>query len=146
MDEIRRLLEELGVPDEQKLNELIDYCNTRVYEDEGIPTFMGLDDLVNTGDPVYTPAKQDQNSGALLGVTGMLLTERYNRRPPKEAEDEASRSDTSALPVAFAISALSELFFRFETEEDGKTAVYPYGDAVGVFKNGEEDGDGKVGG
>ncbi|MEG0305908.1 MAG: hypothetical protein RR576_07840 [Oscillospiraceae bacterium] len=123
MNDIENILNKFNPKDEKALLELIDYCDTRVTADEGIPTIIGLDDLTNTGDTYYTPAPADKDMGLVLAAGALVFTDLYTRC--KEANPHYP-------PIALAMSPLTEQCFRAEYDGEDFT-VSPYRDAVKDF-------------
>lgn len=110
------------------LEEIMAYCETRVTADEGIPAIIALDDLTNTGDPVYTPAPDDREMNLILSAGALLFTELYEER----------KKDEHYPSIAFAMSAVAEKFFRAGYDGEELT-VHPYSDVVGAFRKKPED-------
>lgn len=104
------LLEGLGAEDLTIFQELMAYCDSRDENREGIPAYLGLDDLTAPErNKQFEPAAQDSGLGLVLATGAMLFTSLY------EQNDECD--ETEYPPVVKAAMALAEKAFRFERED-----------------------------
>ena len=123
MNELNKILEKLQAEDVPALREVMAYCKKRVTADEAIPAIIGLDDLTNTEDTVYTPAESDVELGLVLAAGALIFNSLY---------EEYEEKDPAYPNIAPSMSALAEKVFRAQYKDDEFTVV-PYREVVSDF-------------
>lgn len=100
---------------------VMEYCDTRVTADEGIPAVIGLDDLTSPWNTTYQGAKADEDFRFVMAAGAMVFASLYEQLDPEVLGEYPG--------IAPAMSAMAELFFR---EGEAGQAV-PYREVVERF-------------
>lgn len=116
--DIEKFLEELAGCEESFMK-VIDYCETRVTAEEGIPAIIGLDDLTGGAKKTFTPAPADEGLGLIQGLAALVFAYYY---------DKSGKVEDPYPAIAPAMSAMAEKFFR----------IAPYREVVKDFVKEEQ--------
>lgn len=119
MDEMEKILEQIPDLDLDSYREVIAYCESRSNPLEGIPAFIGLDDLTNPDGKAYQGAGMDAQMSADLARDAMVFSWLY---------DEVMERDPHYPAIAPAMSALAERSF---VTVEGEDRPCQYRDLVG---------------
>ncbi|MEA5014830.1 MAG: MATE family efflux transporter [Candidatus Limiplasma sp.] len=121
---IESIFSELGADDLSTFVELIEECNRADEKNEGIPAFIGLDDLTRDYEGDYQPAYDDEDMGLLLAVGALLFTDLYEQNDQYMREKKLDEAYPAAAP---AMAALARKCFRFRyDEEHDENTIIPY--------------------
>lgn len=121
---IERILSQLGADDLSTFVELIESCNRADERNEGIPAFIGLEDLTRDYEGDYQPAYDDEDMGLLLAVGALLFTDLYEQNDQYMRDKKLDESYPAAAP---AMTALARKCFRFlYDEERDENTIVPY--------------------
>lgn len=104
MELLKSVLETLSTQNLEEYKEIMDYCSKRVYEDEGIPAIVGLDDISSAYDTVYEVVEEDKNYHFLGAAAVLIFTYLYS------SYDEEMLKYYPA--IAPAMSAVAEKMFH----------------------------------
>ncbi len=105
----------------EQFKEVMDYCQTRVTADEGIPTVIGLDDLTREDHKSFKSARDDEGFNLLMAVGAMIFASLYEDLDPDELGGYPA--------IAPAMSAMTEMFFR----RDREGHIIPYREVIKDF-------------
>lgn len=132
MKTIRDILDCIEEQELKPYEELMEYCDSRVTADEGIPAVIGLDDLTSSWNTTYKGAKQDEEFRFLMAAGAMIFASLYEQQDPEKLGEYPG--------IAPAMSAMAEMFFH--AGEDG--GIVPYREVVKAFvKQDKEQAGGK---
>lgn len=118
MRNIRDILEEIEKQDLKPYEALMEYCDSRVTADEGIPAVIGLDDLTASWNTTYKGAKKDEEFRFLMAAGAMVFASLYEQKDPEVLGEYPG--------IAPAMSAMAEMFFHAGEAE----SVVPYREVV----------------
>lgn len=108
------VLKDLKNQDLEAYREVMEYCDTRVTADEGIPAVIGLDDLTASWDTVYQGAAADEEFHMMMAAGAMIFASLYEELPPEKLGHYPG--------IAPAMSAVAEMFFH--AGADGEAVPY----------------------
>ena len=115
---IGSILEELGANDMSSFIELVEDISFVDERTEGIPAYIGLEDLTKNYEGNYQPAYDDEDMGLLLATGVLLFTDLYEQNDKFIRDKKLEETYPAA---ALAMTALARKCFRFvyneETEE-----------------------------
>lgn len=121
MKTIQEIFEEIESQGMEPYKALMEYCDSRVTADEGIPAVIGLDDLTASWNTTYKGAVQDEEFRFLMAAGAMVFAGLYEQKSAEELGEYPG--------IAPAISAMAEMFFH--AGEDG--VIVPYREVVKEF-------------
>lgn len=123
-DTLDDILYQLGAEELSSYIELIHYCNSRDETIEGIPAYIGLDDLTSGYEGEYQCAQADEGYGLWLATSALLFTDLFEQNEEYMKEKLQDMNYPAAAP---AMSALAEQCFEFEYDEKSeKTKIISY--------------------
>lgn len=82
--------------------EVIDYCESRITGEEGIPAIIGLDDLTGSGNTVFRGAPMDEQMHLSMAADALIFNMLYSQQEER---------DMHYPSIAPAMSALAEKQF-----------------------------------
>lgn len=121
MKSLRDILDGIENQDLKIYEDLMEYCDSRVTADEGIPAVIGLDDLTASWNTTYKGARQDEEFRFLMAAGAMIFASLYEQKDPEVLGEYPG--------IAPAMSAMAEMFFH--AGEEG--SVVPYREVVKEF-------------
>lgn len=127
MRTIQDVLERLEKQGLESYKEIMEYCDSRVTADEGIPAVIGLDDLTASWNTTYKGAKTDEDFRFLMAAGAMIFASLYEQKDPEVLGEYPG--------IAPAMSAMAEMYFH--AGEDKETI--PYREVVKAFVNVEKE-------
>lgn len=128
MKDIQDVLNSLKDQDLESYQKIMEYCDTRVTADEGIPAVIGLDDLTASWNTTYQGAKADEGFCFMMAAGAMVFASLYEQLDPEVLGEYPG--------IAPAMSAMAEMFFH--AGEDGEAV--PYREVVRDFVKEKQEG------
>jgi len=114
MKTIQEVLNTLQIGDFEPYQEVMEYCDTRVTADEGIPAVIGLDDLTADGNVTYQGANNEEGFEFIMAAGAMVFASMYETRGPEKLGNYPG--------IAPAMSAMAEMFFH--PDKNGEAVQY----------------------
>lgn len=114
MKTIQDVLDSLKSGNLEQYKEVMEYCSKRVITNEGIPTVIGLDDLISSSYEAYQGAKEEGDFNLVMAAGAMVFASMYEELSPEQLGHYP--------PIAPAMSAMTEMFFH--PDADGNAVQY----------------------
>lgn len=108
---IGEILESIGAEELSRYIDTMEELNKRDFDYEGIPAFIGLEDLGAEYDASYKCAKDDEGNGLKLAIATLLYTNLYEH---DEKFKEYKNTDKEYPAVTIAASAVAARFFKLD--------------------------------
>lgn len=108
---LREILESIGAEELSGYIDTMDELSKRDFDYEGIPAFIGLEDLGAEYDACYECAEADEGNGLRLAIATLLYTDLYEKN---EEFKEYKKTDKEYPAVTIAASAVAARFLKYE--------------------------------